>query len=220
MAYKTRQFNFEVKGLADDGTFEGYASVFGVLDDNGDIVETGAFTATLERHAKEGTYPAMLYGHSMAREIGEWLSLKEDERGLYGKGKLWIDGQHPDPDALKAYRGMKKKNGKMGLSIGYMVPDGGAVWDEKSKAMRIKEVELYEVSPVLFPANRHARVEAVKNGEIPEINYLEDVLREAGLSRSKAKAILAKGYSSILPREAEDEALVKSLEQLIQVIKS
>jgi hypothetical protein len=36
-------YGFEVKSLAADGTFAGYASVFGVVDNQRDVVHPGRF---------------------------------------------------------------------------------------------------------------------------------------------------------------------------------
>jgi HK97 family phage prohead protease len=49
--------------LGDDGAIEGYASVFGVLDTWDDIIQAGAFEATIKAHKAAGTMPAMLWQH-------------------------------------------------------------------------------------------------------------------------------------------------------------
>jgi hypothetical protein len=41
-------------GVADDGTFEGYGSVFGVVDSYQEIVAPGAFTESLAELAAKG----------------------------------------------------------------------------------------------------------------------------------------------------------------------
>ena len=55
---------------------EGYASVFNVADENGDIVAPGAFREALQ--AK--TPIRMLYQHDVAQPIGRWERLVEDAR--------------------------------------------------------------------------------------------------------------------------------------------
>lgn len=61
-----------------------------------------------------------------------------------------------------------------------------------------------------FPSNDEARISDVKNalarGEIPE-QKIERVLRDVGLSRTRAKAFMAGGYSALSLRDAEDVAL-------------
>ena len=57
---------------------EGYASLFGVPDRSGDVVRAGAFTASLR------TRPvAMQLQHKPSAEIGRWVRLSEDGRGLF-----------------------------------------------------------------------------------------------------------------------------------------
>ena len=58
---EVRSFVLQVKA-AEDGTIEGYGSVFGVLDNYDDVIAKGAFAASLAAHKKAGTMPAMLCG--------------------------------------------------------------------------------------------------------------------------------------------------------------
>ncbi len=156
---------FAVKALSERGAFEGYASVFAQEDSLGDVVAPGAFAASLAEHAAAGTWPAMLLNHDPDQEIGEWLEIREDARGLFVSGRLWIDGAHPDAGALKAYRGMRKARGRMGLSIGFVTRQ--AEREPESGRRLLTEVELWEVSPVVFPALASARVQAVKAASLP-----------------------------------------------------
>ena len=165
MYTKIMNFPFQIKSIEDTGVFSGYGSVFGNVDAGHDMVIAGAFEKSLTTHKQRETLPGMFYGHSSKNECGEWLEMSEDSYGLKVKGKLWIDGPHPDHDALKAYRGMKKSKGKMGLSIGYDIPEGGAEFVRAENYWRLKEIELWEVSVVPFPMNDLARVETVKSGD-------------------------------------------------------
>ncbi len=46
----TRSFSFEVRATGDDGTVEGYGSVFNVEDAYADKIAPGAFSASLKAH--------------------------------------------------------------------------------------------------------------------------------------------------------------------------
>ncbi len=77
----------EVKLIADDitrveadGTFSGYASLFGIEDLSHDIVEKGAFLASLSRRGPSGV--KMLYQHDPAEPIGRWTDIRETTKGL------------------------------------------------------------------------------------------------------------------------------------------
>ncbi|WP_234083012.1 HK97 family phage prohead protease [Enterobacter quasiroggenkampii] len=190
----------EVKSVNDAGEFEGYGSVFGVKDSYGDIVVPGAFAKSLSDWSKKGRMPAMLWQHKMSEPIGVYSEMREDDRGLYVKGRLLIEG---DPLAVRAHTHMKAGS-LTGLSIGYILNE----WEySKDKdAWLLKEIDLWEVSPVTFPANDEARIEDVKaaitHGETPTQKSIERILRDAGLSRSQAKAFMAGGYGTLIQRDA------------------
>lgn len=202
-----------VKSVSDTGEFEGYGSVFGVEDSYGDVVVRGAFTASLERWAAKGRLPALLWQHNMSEPIGVYTEMREDETGLYVKGRLLIDA---DPLAKRAH-GHMKAGSLSGLSIGYMLDDYEY---EKEKGIWIlKAIDLWEVSLVTFPANDEARISDVKSllerGETPPPSKVEKALREVGFSGTQAKAFMAKGYSAITPREAGADEALQSLKSLI-----
>lgn len=200
---------FQVKEVDETGVFSGYGSVFGNIDHGRDMVIKGAFEKTLAQHTANGTMPLMFYSHNVNKENGEWLEMHEDEVGLFGKGRLWIDGPNPDPDALKAYRGMKKSKGKMGLSIGYDIPEGGAEHVKEGGFWKLKEINLYEVSPTPLPMNELARVEVVKSiEEIETVRDFERFLRDSGWSKKQAVEIASKGFQR---RESVDQEMLAEI---------
>lgn len=174
----------KAEGGGTAGEFSGYASVFDVVDSHRDVVKKGSFLKSLEAHETKGSFPAMLAQHDPSREIGEWLEMREDERGLFVKGRLWIDGERPDADAMKMHRSMKKKRGRPGLSIGYR-PKGFEI-DRDAQRRNLTEVDLLEVSVLSFgPSNPETFVTDAKASEL-DIRGLERALREAGLSKKEA----------------------------------
>lgn len=202
-----------VKSVSDTGEFEGYGSVFGVEDSYGDVVVRGAFSASLERWAAKGRLPALLWQHNMSEPIGVYTEMREDDTGLYVKGRLLIDA---DPLAKRAH-GHMKAGSLSGLSIGYMLDD--YEYDKEKGIWILKAIDLWEVSLVTFPANDEARISDVKSllerGETPPPSKVEKALREVGFSGTQAKAFMAKGYSAITPREAGADEALQSLKSLI-----
>lgn len=179
---KTANFPFEIKTISETGAFSGYASVFGNEDLWGDIVVAGAFSKSIAEKK-----PAMLWQHNSDEPIGVWVVLAEDEKGLYVEGQLLINGV---ARAKEAYELLVAK-AISGMSIGY-VP---VVWewqkkeDSRNEIRLLKEVDLWEISLVTFPANTEARV-----GDVKDLNTLRDIegfLRDAGCSRNEAKGIIA-----------------------------
>ena len=69
--------------VAPDGTVEGYASLFGEIDQARDMVMPGAFERSL-RLSSVRRIP-MLFQHDPAEPVGVWLELREDHRGLYAR---------------------------------------------------------------------------------------------------------------------------------------
>lgn len=192
----------KLKSVSDTGEFEGYGSVFGVKDSYSDIVIPGAFTKSLDSWKVKGGQPAMLWQHKTDEPIGVYTEMREDDVGLFVKGRLLIDD---DPLAKRAHAHMKAGS-LTGLSIGYMLKDWE--YDRTKDAFLLKEIDLWEVSPVTFAANDEARISDVKSafarGETPLPKNIERVLRDVGLSRSQAKAFMAEGYGALSQRDADD----------------
>lgn len=205
-----------LKSVSESGEFEGYGSIFGNKDSDDDIVVPGAFAASLADWSSKGRLPALLWQHNMNEPIGIYTEMKEDEQGLYVKGRLLIDD---DPLAKRAHA--HAKAGSLGgLSIGYHLKD----WEYSSEkeAWLLKELELWEVSMVTFPANTEARISNVKSmldhGETPRPSDIERALREVGFSKSQAKAFMATGYSAIAPRDADTTEALHHLKSLLNRI--
>jgi hypothetical protein len=85
----TKSIALDLKAVGDDGTFEGYGSVFGVVDSYREVVEPGAFMASLAKRKAKGI--KLLWQHDASQPIGVWDDLAEDSKGLWGKGRLLKD---------------------------------------------------------------------------------------------------------------------------------
>ena len=209
---KTKAFALQVKDLSEQGTFEGYGSVFGVRDSYNESVEPGAFAASLAKHRREGTMPLMLWQHDAWSPIGVWEDLAEDGKGLWGKGRLLAGVRQADETMI-----MLKAGAIRGLSIGYREVDTKPA--EGGGPRKLLEVDLMEVSIVSFPANTRARVEGVKSdalgnrfedfarrlrdGEPMLVQEFEDILREAGVPKAMAVQIASVGYAKAIRSESE-----------------
>ncbi len=205
---KTKDFALQVKDLSEDGTFEGYGSIFGNVDSYGEKVMPGAFVESLARHKREGSNVLMLWNHDPHQPIGVWEDLAEDAKGLWGKGRFLLDIQR-----AREVHTLAKAKAIGGLSIGYREEDT----DKDGQVLLLKKLNLYEISPVTFPANRRARIESIKSERMDEfarrlrdgdpmpIKDFEDILRESGVPKSMAVAIASHGYAKAIRSDSEGE---------------
>jgi HK97 family phage prohead protease len=159
-ATDTLDAEFEIKQLSSTGSFSGYASTFGNIDSDRDIIAPGAFAKSLEKGAGK---VKMLWHHDARQPIGIWDKIEEDKRGLAVEGRLLIGQGVPKADEAYA---LIKARAIDGLSIGFRIPEGGASFDDKKRVRTISQVDLWEISPVTFPANDRATIRRVK-GVVP-----------------------------------------------------
>jgi len=139
--------------LTRSGDFAGYASLFNVRDQGGDIILPGAFRETLARRGPRGV--RMLWQHDAARPLGVWLSLREDARGLFAKGRLAMT-----TSAGREAAALLRAGALDGLSIGFRTLR--ARRDSARKARLVYKLDLWEISLVTFPMLPGARVGNVK----------------------------------------------------------
>jgi HK97 family phage prohead protease len=136
-----------------DGTFAGYASVFGVEDMGHDVVMPGAFSQSL---AKRGVRAIkMLWQHQPHQPIGTWMSIKEDSHGLYVRGRLNLGVQR-----AQELLALLREGAVDGLSIGFKTEKASR--DRKTGLRYLSKVDLWEISLVTFPMLPQARVTSVK----------------------------------------------------------
>jgi len=202
-----------------DGRFEGYASVYGVVDRDGDRIVRGAFDASIKQHM-----PALLWQHSPKDPIGRLDVVREDTKGLFVRGRLAMEGRGAEAYALL------KMGALDGLSIGFVTKEASR--DAATGVRTITRADLAEISLVTFPANSLARIEAVKAAHaLPvtdtgagidaairsappaDVRAFEHFLRDqGGFSRAQAKAIIAKGWTKDTPLSLEVGDLVAKLD--------
>lgn len=196
--------NFELKSATDEGVFEGYASIFDEVDDGRDVIRPGAFAKTLVERSPLGI--KLLWQHNPTEPIGTIEDIREDERGLFVRGRLETTVKRAE-EALS----LMKAGALDGLLIGYHTVTSHI--EEKSGVRVLEELELWEVSLVTFPMQRMARVAYFKGNSAKTKREFEGFLRDAGgFSRAEAKRLTAFGYDGLGgAREAQSAGDLKSL---------
>lgn len=133
------------------GVIEGHAAVFGNKDSYGDIIQPGAFARTL---ANDRGRVKVLWQHDPTEPIGKPLEMREDDRGLHVTAR--IAPTRRGQDALVLFDAEIIEE----LSIGYdaIVEE----FDNDKGARLLREIRLWEFSPVTWAANELARITSVK----------------------------------------------------------
>lgn len=187
----------ELGAIAADGTFSGYASLFGAEDLGRDVVERGAFAQSLLRRGAAGV--RMLFQHDPAEPIGTWEDIREDARGLFVRGRLALGVAR-----AREVHALMKQGALDGLSIGFRTVRASN--SAKGGLRRILEADLWEISVVTFPMLPGARIAQVKSGQ-PTLRQIERLLmRDAGLTRADARALTRRGYGGLTRgRDAADK---------------
>ena len=174
MILQTRSLAFEsVKAEGDGSTFEGRASVYGVLDSYNEIVAPGAFEKTVGSFLKRGK---ILSQHRTL--IGKPTMCREE------RTCLMIGGKISDTAEGRDCRTLLKDEVIQSLSIGFRTlasvplmnpkevadywakigysPSPDEVERSKYGARVLTEIDLMEVSLVSFPANTACDITSVK----------------------------------------------------------
>jgi len=202
--------------LADgEKTFTGYASTFGNVDSWGDTIEKGAYLGTL----KEFGLPKMFVNHqSYDVPIGKWIKASEDDYGLL------LTGEFTPGNTMAGEVKAALKHGTMdSMSIGYRLKAGDSTDTENGRTIH-RVTSLMETSIVTFPADKFARVDlsSVKNIDfeslLPECKTEKDIerlLRDAGLGKWEAMAIVSRSKAIFDARDVQRGAEGKQMADIL-----
>ncbi len=192
VAREVRLLQLDIKSLALDGQFEGYASLFGKEDLGHDIVLPGAFRESLaERKAGD---IKMLFQHDPTQPIGVWQRVTEDARGLFVRGRLMNEVAR-----AREVMALMRAGAIDGLSIGFRMVKGAR---DRLGVRRLEKIDLWEISIVTFPMQPEARVSSVKTtplqGNASSLRDFERWLtQDAGFTRTQARALLRDGFKGL-----------------------
>lgn len=144
-----KSMKFEMKAIGEN-VIEGYSAYFNNIDSYGDIIESGAFNKTIQENRNR---VKVLWQHDTNMPIGKPIEMYEDSRGLYVKAQISMT------DIGKNAMILMRDGVVDEMSIGYDV-----IKDEyKGRNRVLKELRLWEFSPVTFAANEKAKITSAKN---------------------------------------------------------
>ena len=176
------------------GYIEGYASVFGNVDHDGEVIEKGAFTKTLLEGLPSRKIKLVDFHNAWLDSdyiIGVVEEANEDEHGL------WFKARFSSVRRAQDVRTKIKEGILEALSIGYEVVKDR--FDREAGIRYLTELKLFEISVVSWGANPLATINNSKsfNSQLRRLAWsalrmknLNQVLKEGQvLSQSNAKLI-------------------------------
>lgn len=167
-------YAFELRAdEGEEGIVSGYASTFTSKPDSyNSIVIPGAFSETL---AKGLSRVKVLWNHNPDEPIGKLLEAREDSVGLWVRYKLSLGIQK-----AKDIYTLIKDGVIDSMSFGFSILDD----EYKDGVWKIKKVELWDVSPVTFPANQEAMITGVRSEAEPDPQEVQALIDSIRLYRS------------------------------------
>jgi HK97 family phage prohead protease len=226
----------DVRGVdAADGIVEAIVSVTNIVDSVNDIIVPGAYKATLKKRNPKG-----VWSHDTNIPVAKTLRVEEllpgDTRlpsDLIGKnaGALLVKMQFNlnTSRGRDAFHDVQFFGAEQEWSIGYAVGEGKSVTNSKTGVREIKELELYEYSPVIFGAAPHTRTLDVKDIDAitedkakPEDVKIGDFVSwnsSGGTARGKIEYIMREGTLGVPESDFSIDATAEDPAALIRVYK-
>lgn len=180
----------------EQGIVKGLGSVFGNVDSDGDVIEKGAYSKTIQENKGRIKY---LYQHRLDKPVGSMKELNETNEGLEFVAQIATKTTLGRDVFEMIKAGVVTEN-----SVGFSTVK--QQFDNEKKINYIKEVKLWEISAVTLAANPLAIISGAK-GEGIELakQFLEE--RFEALSR-----LLKSNISDELGHAVEFE--IKSLKEI------
>lgn len=163
--------NLEVRAENDGKTLVGYAAVWDSPSEFmgfTEFVKRGAFTKTLN----DGADVRLLIDHDgvpLARTKSGTMALEEDERGLRVEAEL----DPMNPDAARIMSAMKRGDLSQMSFAFRTIKDS---WNGDRTVRELREVQLFDVSVVTFPAYEQTVAELRRKQEAATVQTTSGVL--------------------------------------------
>ena len=189
----------EWKSAGDPGSgiLEGYASVFGNVDQGGDVVVRGAFKKTLNDWSKSKQPLPLIADHVLSTDgvVGSVISAREDEHGLLVRASFARD------EKSQALRQKMIDGHIKGMSFTYeTVKSHAGVRDGKSVRF-LTELRLWEATVTPFPMNPEAVATAKALEDFETVVADEDFVAAFRAAAAIPSAAAAKAALAVLIRE-------------------
>lgn len=182
--------NIDIELKDESGQVEAVFSIFNSLDSDGDVIMPGAVKSGF----KNDQVP-MVWSHKWDMPIGKGTITQDDAKAVF-KGEFFMDTE----SGKEAYNLVKNMGDMQQWSFGYKVNDSefGKTKDDSgddTNARYLKDLTVYEVSPVLVGANQDTYTLAIKSNTelLKEISGVQEE-KEEEVSSTCACCSDKKGY--------------------------
>ena len=182
--------NIDIELKDNSGQVEAVFSLFNSLDSDGDVVVPGAVKSGF----KNNQVP-MVWSHKWDMPIGKGTIAQDDDKAVF-KGEFFMDTE----SGKEAYNLVKNMGDMQQWSFGYKVNDSefakAKTQDGETNARYLKDLTVYEVSPVLVGANQDTYTLAIKSNTelLKEITGEKNGEEEVEVSSSCDCNCGSKGY--------------------------
>ena len=210
-----KNIDFELKEEA-EGKVSAVFSVFNSLDSDGDVVLPGSIKSGF----KSGDVP-MVWAHKWDMPIGKGRINEDDGKATFN-GEFFMDTD----SGQEAYKIVKNMGDMQQWSFGYRVNDAerapfkSADSEDEQDARYLKDLTVFEVSPVLVGANQDTYTMAIKSNK----ELLEDLVEEekksvlgtGSFQKEEPEAEVPSEEPSEEPSENEEEEKSVTVEMLVE----
>ncbi len=194
--------------VTDDGpgTIEGYRSVFGVIDEGGDIIIKGAFAETLSEYLHAG-FTAQAHDWDFKEAVGFPVDAYEDDHGWFVKSQF-----HSTPDAQQIRTKAKERmdaGKQVSFSFGYAPKKYVHIEAKDYEAELPKYIKADLLPAMLKKAQDFNRIRVLKAVEAIEDSIVTAPMNKRATAtgvKSEAKGMLAEEMAQTTPSTWEVES--------------
>lgn len=194
--------------VSDDGpgTIEGYRSVFGVIDEGGDIVVKGAFAETLSDYLHSG-FTAQAHDWDFKEAVGFPVDSYEDDHGWYVRSQFHST---PDAQAIRTKAKERMEAGKqVSFSFGYAPKKYVHIEAKDYEAELPKYIKADLLPAMLKKAQDFNRIRVLKAVEAIEDSIVTAPMNKRAAAtgvKSESKGMLAEEMAQTTPSFWEVES--------------
>ena len=214
--YLLKSFSGSDFTTGENGTISGYFATFDHDhgDSYGDVIKKGAFAGTIARRKKTGHPFPLCFNHDVSVIIGRVTDIGEDNKGAYFTAEFF------PTEKAQEIRNIVKSGVLWQFSFAYDTLDAGKIKaGDGSEVNELRELELYEISIVMVPANPRATITDIKGSWEETKKHLLELTKDKEWEKTKKdllkliKDIEKKDKSKALESSKTELAKLKKLEE-------